>query len=63
MRFLLGAVLGGIIVIFAVQNPDAVSYSLFGLSVSWPKAFVIIGSLLIGVVIGTVFGAGARRRR
>jgi uncharacterized integral membrane protein len=63
MRFLLGAVLGGLVVIFAVQNTQAVTYSLFGASASLPKALVMIGSLVIGVIIGSFFGGGSSRRR
>jgi len=63
MRFILGAILGGVMVLFAVQNPEAVNYSLLGMSVALPKAAVIIGTLVVGVIIGSFFGGGTRRRR
>ena len=63
MRFLLGAVLGGLMVLFAVQNPEAVNYSLLGWSIALPKALVIIATLVIGVIIGMFFGGGGSRRR
>ena len=63
MRFFLGAILGGLMVIFAVQNTQAVTYSLFAWSVSLPKALVIILTLVIGVLIGSVFGSKSRRKR
>ncbi|MFP4011629.1 MAG: lipopolysaccharide assembly protein LapA domain-containing protein [Spirochaetaceae bacterium] len=63
MRFLLGAILGALAVIFAVQNPEAVTYSLFAWSVSVPKALVIIITLVVGVFIGGFFTTGTRRKR
>lgn len=50
-------------VIFAMQNTQAVTYSLFAWSVSLPKALVIIVTLVIGVLIGSVFGGKSRRKR
>jgi uncharacterized integral membrane protein len=50
-------------VLFAVQNPEAVNYSLLGWSIALPKALVIIATLVIGVIIGMFFGGGGSRRR
>ena len=43
------------VVIFAVQNAELVSLSFLGWSLSINMAFVVLGSLLVGLVIGAAW--------
>lgn len=62
-KILLAAVLGGLLVLFALQNMAAVELS-FLVWTFQSRRFVVIGfSLLVGLILGWTIGAMYRRRK
>ena len=60
VRLLIGLVIGVAAVVFAVQNPEQVSYHFLAWDFQMSRAFVVLGALVIGVVIGWAL-TGLRR--
>lgn len=64
IRFVVGIVIGIIIVIFGVQNTETVDYQFLGWVLSAPRSIVVIGVFVLGLVSGWfVSGFRSLRRR
>jgi len=63
IRLILGIVLGALTVVFAVQNPQTVSYEFLAWTLSAPRALVLIIVLAAGVLIGWLLSALTRATR
>ena len=60
MKLIIGIVLGALAVIFAVQNADTVSYNFIAWTVTAPRAAVLLGVLIVGMLMGWLFSAVPR---
>ncbi|WP_164847975.1 lipopolysaccharide assembly protein LapA domain-containing protein [Lacticaseibacillus hulanensis] len=58
-RFVIILVLVLLVVIFALQNSQAVTVNLFWTHFSWPLIIVIVGSLLLGALITLLLSAAS----
>ncbi len=59
MSFIIGILLGGAVVVFALQNVAPVMVTFLSWSFQGSVAFIVIVSVLIGVVINMLFSASA----
>lgn len=44
-----------LIIIFSIQNSETVAVKLFFWKISMPRVLLIMGSVLVGVVIGVLY--------
>ena len=56
-RLILILVIVGLIIIFSLQNSAKVDLRLFFWSISIPRVLLILGSMVLGVIIGLLFPA------
>jgi len=64
IRLLIGIVLGAVVIIFAVQNTETVTYNFLAWSVTSPRAIIVIGVFIFGLLTGwLVTGLGRLGRR
>ncbi len=69
IRLLIGIILGAVVIVFAVQNTETVTYDFLVWSVTAPRALLVVGVFVFGLVTGwLVTGLGklsrfGRRRR
>ena len=63
MKYIVGIVLGILVVIFAAQNGEVVDVTFFFWTVSVSRAVMLIGVFLIGLFGGWVLTSLARRRK
>lgn len=54
-KMILILVIVGLIIIFSLQNSQTVDVKLFFWKISMPRVFLILGSVIIGVVIGVLY--------
>lgn len=54
-RMILILVLLSLLIIFSIQNSEIIQLKVFFWNVSIPRILLIMGSLIIGVVIGFLF--------
>lgn len=56
--------IAGIAIVFAAQNPDQVQVSFWplGSTIPLPLSLVIVGSVLVGLILGVLGGLPARLR-
>ncbi|WP_155285867.1 LapA family protein [Lacticaseibacillus zhaodongensis] len=59
LRFVLGLVLALIVIIFALQNSQAVVVNFFGLQLQWPMIIIIVVALLLGAGITLLLSAAS----
>ncbi len=52
IRFIFGILLGILIIIFAAQNTEIVQYTFLVWTLTAPRALVVIGVFLLGLVSG-----------
>lgn len=52
MKLIIGFILGALGVIFAVQNPETVSYRFIAWTLTAPRAAVLLIVLVAGMLIG-----------
>ena len=60
MKLIIGIILGGLAVIFAVQNADTVSYNFVAWTLTAPRAVVLLAVLIAGILVGWLFSAVPR---
>jgi uncharacterized integral membrane protein len=64
IRFIIGIILGIAVIIFFVQNPEAVQITFLAWTITMSKAIFTIGIFIAGSVIGWILtGLGRLRRR
>lgn len=63
IRLGVGVILGAIIVVFAVQNPEIVSFNFISWTVTVNKALLVIVVFIIGILFGWIIGTIGRSRR
>ena len=61
--FIVGLVLGFLVLVFIIQNLDAVSYDFLFWSLTAPRYLVLLVILMVGMVIGWSSAVFRRRRR
>jgi uncharacterized integral membrane protein len=52
IKFIVGIILGVIIFVFAIQNTGSVEYTFLGWTLEAPRALVVIGVFLLGLLTG-----------
>jgi len=62
-RLIVVAVIAVVILVFILQNGAGVRLNFLWFDFTWPSWLVIILSLVLGVVVGLLIGAYARRPR
>ncbi|MBN1686998.1 MAG: LapA family protein [Spirochaetales bacterium] len=62
VRLIIGALLGILVVVFALQNLDTVTYTFFAWSLDVSRGVVVIIVLAVGIFVGW-FLTGLRRLR
>lgn len=66
IRLIIGIIIGAVVIVFAVQNTDSVTYDFIAWSITAPRALVVIvvfvGGLLAGWLV-TGLGRIGRRSR
>ena len=60
IRLIIGVILGILVVVFALQNTETVTYNFIAWSLTAPRAVVVLLVLLAGIIIGWVT-TGIRR--
>ena len=66
IRLIVGIILGAVVIIFAVQNTETVTYNFLVWSASSPRALVVILVFVFGLLTGwlvTGLGRFGRRKR
>jgi uncharacterized integral membrane protein len=63
MRFIIGAVLGVLAFIFAIQNTEIVEIQFFFWTVTGSRALMILIVLVVGILVGWTVGGLRRHRR
>lgn len=64
IRLIFGLILGVVVVIFAIQNTESVTYTFLAWSVTAPRAFIVIVVFVFGLLAGwLVPGIGRIGRR
>jgi len=63
LRFILGIIIGVVVIIFMVQNTAPVFVSFFGLTGSLPTAVILLIVFAGGIIIGWIFRSAGKRRR
>lgn len=63
IRLILGIVIGAVLVIFAVQNTEVVSFRFLAWAITMNRAALVIGVFVIGVLFGWLIGSIGRSRR
>ena len=64
IRLIVGIILGAVIVVFAAQNTETVSYTFIAWTLSAPRAVIVVAVFLIGLLTGwLVTGLGRLFRR
>ncbi len=63
IRLIIGGLLGVLVVVFALQNLDTVTYTFLAWSLAAPRAVVVIVVLLVGIVVGWFTTSLKRVRR
>ncbi len=59
MSFIIGILLGGAVVVFALQNVAPVMVTFLGWSFQGPLAFIVIVAVLVGIVISLLMSISA----
>lgn len=60
IRLIIGILLGAIIVVFAIQNTETVSYTFIAWTLSAPRAVIVIAVFIFGLLTGWLV-TGLRR--
>ena len=60
VRLIVGILLGAVMVVFAIQNPETVSYTFIAWSLTAPRWLVIVAVFIIGLFVGWLV-TGIRR--
>ena len=64
IRLIIGIILGAVVIIFAIQNTESVTYTFLAWSVTAPRALVVIIVFIFGLLTGwLVTGLGRIGRR
>ena len=64
VRMIIGIILGAVVIIFAIQNTETVTYNFIAWSVTAPRALVVIVVFVFGLLAGwLVTGLGRIGRR
>ena len=64
MKLIIGIVLGAIVVVFAAQNTETVTYTFWAWSVELPRALVVLIVFVFGLFLGwALTGIGRLKRR
>jgi uncharacterized integral membrane protein len=64
LRFIVGILLGAVVVVFILQNVQVVDFVFLGWTVSMSRAILFIVMILVGFILGLGAGSiGGRRRR
>lgn len=61
-RMILILAIVGLIIIFSIQNSEVVQLRVFFWKVNTPRVLLILGSLIIGVIIGLLFPSKKNKR-
>ena len=61
--FIVGLILGVLVIIFVFQNLDAVSYQFLFWTLTAPRFLVLLVILMVGMIIGWSSAVFRRRRR
>lgn len=62
LRWIALLTIGGLLVIFVVQNAARIELQLLVWTVSSRRAFLVLACIAIGFLLGWLFGYTARRR-
>jgi len=54
MRFLLGVIFGGLVIIFMIQNVDPVNIKFLLWSITIPRAIMVLVVFVVGIFLGWV---------
>jgi uncharacterized integral membrane protein len=52
IRLIIGIVLGIVVIVFAIQNTETVTYDFLAWSVTSPRALVVILVFIVGLLTG-----------
>ena len=66
IRLIFGIILGAIVIVFAIQNTESVTYTFLAWSLTAPRALVVIVVFVFGLLTGwmvTGLGRIGRRKR
>lgn len=63
IRFTFGLLLGAVAVIFAIQNPESVSYAFLVWEINAPRSLIVIVVLLAGILVGWLLSGLLSLRR
>jgi uncharacterized integral membrane protein len=62
-RFILGIVIGVLVIIFMFQNVQPVDVTFIAWTVTLSRAVVLLIVFAVGIIIGWIFHGAGRRRR
>jgi uncharacterized integral membrane protein len=62
-RFILGIIIGVLVIIFMLQNTEPVFVHFFRMTGSLPTAVILLIVFVVGIIIGWMFHGAGRRRR
>jgi uncharacterized integral membrane protein len=62
-RFVLGIIIGVLVIIFMFQNMKAVDVTFIAWTITLSRALVLLIVFAVGIIIGWIFKGAGRRRR
>jgi uncharacterized integral membrane protein len=62
-RFILGVIIGVLVIIFMVQNRQPLDVTFIAWTVTLSRAVVLLIVFAVGIIIGWIFHGAGRRRR
>jgi uncharacterized integral membrane protein len=62
-RFILGIIIGVLVIIFMFQNVQPVDVTFFAWTVTLSRAVVLLIVFAVGIIVGWIFHGAGRRRR
>lgn len=62
-RLIFGALIGAVMVIFAVQNTEMVTFHFLAWTITMNRAVLVIGVFVIGILFGWLLGSIGRSKR
>jgi uncharacterized integral membrane protein len=52
IRFIIGVLLGIVMIVFAIQNTETVNYQFFSWTLTSPRSLVVIVTFVVGLLSG-----------
>ena len=62
-RFILGIIIGVLVIIFMFQNVEPLTVSFIAWTVTLSRAVVLLIVFAVGIIVGWIFRGATRRRR